>query len=168
VGGVFKRLTKASYRLKQLGVQDDDKLPIDSASRDDLRVRVPLKNLAEFLEWYRTASGRETTPDREFREELIETSILPEQKFKHIFHERVRTHVDGIHWSPHFNCHEVLIAEIYELNPTSEQKEILIELQTRASEEYIWCDESVIRAKGYDANAKKDVARISETATWIL
>jgi NTE family protein len=168
VGGVLKRLPKATYKLSELGVLDDDKLPIDNASRGDLRVRVPLKHLPQFLEWYRTSSGRETTPDREFREELLETSLLPSDKFKYIFHEHVRTHVSGIGWSPHFNSHEVLIAEIYELNATPEQEELLIDLQTKPSEKYIWCDETVIRSKGYDERTKHDVGRISETAIWTL
>lgn len=168
VGGVFKRLPKSTYYLQELGVLDDDKLPIDDDSRDDLRIRVPLEALPKFLEWYRTEKGREVTPEREFREELLETNLLARDQFKYIFYERIRTHVTGIKRSHHFDCNEILIAEIYELNMTPDQAIAFRDLQRNASEQYLWCDEALIRSKGYDQNKKADIARIGETAEWIL
>jgi len=168
VGGVFKRLQKSVGFLEELGVVADNMLNIDDVSRDDLRVRVPLGVLPRFLEWYRSEKGREITPEREFREELLETNILPKDLFKYIFYERIHTHVSGIKESHYFHCKEVLIAEIYELNPTPEQKLALIDLMQKQSGDYIWLDAGVIRAKGYDMSQKGEVARVSETASWIL
>jgi len=88
--------------------------------------------------------------------------------FKYIFYERIHTHVSGIKESHYFHCKEVLIAEIYELNPTPEQKLALIDLMQKQSGDYIWLDAGVIRAKGYDMSQKGEVARVSETASWIL
>lgn len=168
VGGVFKRLPKSTHHLAELGVLDDDKVLIDDESRDDLRIRVPFEVLPKFLEWYRKGSGREITPEREFREELLETNILPRENFKYIYYEHFKTHVSGIKRSEHYKCNEVLIAEIYDLSATFEQSHDLRELIKRENDEYIWVEESLIQTKGYDEKTKSDVARISETASWIL
>lgn len=169
VGGVLKRFEKEKSLLNSLSVLDDDKLPIDETSNNDLRVRVPLTSLVEFLKWYRQAKGRETSPWREFYEELIETEFLPSDSFKFIDTEHIKTHIEGIRFSTHFNCHELLIAEIFELIPNENQKKILRELQqTYDNDRFMWCDGSLILTKGFDQVAKKDLARISETSTWLL
>jgi NTE family protein len=168
VGGVLKRFESHKSVLRELSVLDDDKFPIDETSRDDLRIRVPYSSLAKFLEWYRKEIGREISPWREFYEELIHSEILPFNTFRYINYEHLKTHLEGIKFSTYFGCHELLIAEIYELIPTQEQFDQLRNLQNTPSDNILWCEKSLILSKGFDNNLKRDVTRISESSGWIL
>jgi hypothetical protein len=168
VGGVFKRFRDSRLIFEKLNVLDDDNVPIDAESRDDLRIRVPFNKLSQFLNWYKTGKNRETSPWREFYEELIGEGILSQENFPYINYEHIRTHLEGIHYTPYFRCHEILIAEIYELLPTQkqiEELEVLIKKQT--SEDYIWASASIIQSLGVEPN-KSLKANISKTSSWIL
>lgn len=168
VGGVFKRFASARSVMRELSVTDDDKFPIDDSSRDDLRVRVPYTSLVKFLEWLLKETDRESSPWREFYEELVLPKVLPLGIFPHIYFELVKRHVEGIRFSKHFNCHEMLIAYIYELMPTSEQLTELRKLQSSPSDSILWADAPTIQSRGYDPVKKADIARISEHSEWIL
>ena len=53
VGGVYKYHPEEVRDLfNKLDVRDDKLMPIDDHSRDDLRIRVPGRNLIEFLNWF--------------------------------------------------------------------------------------------------------------------
>jgi len=168
VGGVLKRYSGANRLMRDLGVLDDKMFPIDEQSVDDLRVMVPFLSISRFLEWYVSEQDRETSPWREFHEELLKSGILPREKFEYIDYERIRTHVEGIRFSSHFKCYEVLIQELFELIPTAEQINELRLNQKSSLTNVIWVENDIIAARGYDFRTKKDVARISETSQWLL
>jgi hypothetical protein len=167
VGGVLKRLPSSLSLLAELGVCDDEKIPIDADSENDLRVMVPRSALIPFLEWYDTGKGREISPWREFYDELIAPGILPADRFPYIYYDYVKRNVTGIQYSEYFQCDELLIAEIYELIPTRDQLEALKALQSKSDEKYIWTTESLIRSRGVDP-PKNFTAYISNHAVWIL
>ena len=167
VGGVYKRHSEARTFFNSLNVLADNSMPIDSASKDDLRVRVKGKNVLKFIKWFDSKAEREVSPVREFCEELIVPQILNRNNFLYFDYSIIKRVTKGIRYSEHFQCYEYLIADIVELRPTDSQ---LIELQNlllTPSNEYIWVNENAINRRGYHPDAGIDV-RISETAQWIL
>lgn len=165
VGGVLKRFPGSNDVLSGLGVKDDDKMPINDDTRHDLRVRVPAENVSAFVSWYLEGKGRESSPWREFHEELIETGILNSQDFPYINYQHVRTHVEDAHFTEFFQCYEVLIAEIYEFIPTDSQRDRLKEVKQN-KRAFIWADEQLIRTRG--VTKERQDRMIAKTAEWLL
>lgn len=169
VGGVLKTFTAAHARLGNLGVKADSKIPIDQDSRDDLRVFVPRRSIEAFVQWYMEGRGRETSPWREFNEELLEAGVLSAESFRTPAFDYVGRRVEGIRWTQHFQCYEVLIAEVFALVPTLKQFEELKLLRSRSDTPGVmWASPALIRALGYDAASQRQLTRISEHSSWIL
>lgn len=167
VGGVYKRYRESFYALQGLDVTDDNNIPIDDISVDDLRVKLPGKNVSAFLTWFNTELGREVSPSREFHEELLQTGILSRKNFpypSYIFLKRVQT---SIRYSKYFNCKEILIADVFELKPNSEQLEELKRLMLSSTDEIVWVDEERIKRLGALPGSLSNFT-ISETANWII
>lgn len=167
VGGVFKRYRESFYALEQLKVTDDNNIPIDDASINDLRVKMPAVKVISFINWYKSQLGREVSPYREFYEELIRTGILTQKDFPYLNYIHLRRHQTGIRYSQHFKCYEILIAEIFELKPTEEQIMVLRSLQGKNSDQYIWALEDAIERRGATPG-EKSAYSISETSEWVI
>jgi hypothetical protein len=167
VGGVFKRFRESFYALQKLKVTDDDNIPIDDKSIDDLRIKLPAQNVVSFLKWYDSQLGREVSPYREFYEELIRTDILTQKTFPYLNYLHTGRHQTKLHYSVHFKCFEILIAEIFEIKPNDEQLEELKALQSKNSTEYMWAKEELIERRGVIPGGNSNFT-ISETSEWIL
>jgi hypothetical protein len=167
VGGVYKRLRESYYQLRDLNVKDDDNIPIDDKSINDLRIRVKGKNVTTLLSWYDSQLGREVSPYREFYEELIRTQYLDYKIFPYVNYYHVRRHQTPIHYSDHFKCHEILIAEIFELRVDEDQEKELVKKMGETHSNFIWVSEDQIERKGAVPNQGSETV-ISETAAWIL
>lgn len=166
VGGVYKRLPGSSRALEKLGVQDDDKFPIDDETRDDLRVRVPGRNVTEFLHWFESGEDREIGPWREFYHELVESKILPVKEFRFALFRWVRRHATGIQFSQHFQCFEMKIADVFEILLTTDQSQALREAVAQNPTVVCLADDASIRSRGVTKD--RHSADIAETAEWIL
>lgn len=163
VGGVFKRFRESFYQLQNLEVLDDSNIPIDHLSINDLRIKLPGRHLIEFLEWYYSQLGREISPNREFHEELIRTGVLLHKDFPYANYLYLNRKQTPIHYSKHFQCYEIIIAEIFKLMPSENQENILKDLTTQQSDYFMWVDEDTIRRRGANIGVT-----ISETSEWIL
>lgn len=126
VGGVFKMLSSFKDMKRNYEITDDDHLPIDETSKDDLRIRVKGKNLVKLLNWFYTRKNREVGVHREFYEEMIMTEILEVNSLRSFTPEYCKTVNTNIHFSKHLNCKEVLIYEIYDLELTDQEKERIL------------------------------------------
>lgn len=166
VGGVHKRYPPSIRELMRLGVRNDDKMPADTDSQDDIRVRVPGHNVREFVNWFSCRTGREISPWREFYEELVDSGILSSQSFPYIACSFVETKMTEIRWSDHLQCQELLMAEIFELHPTPKQASELAELQKKENVAYRWVTAEEIRSRGLSPSTS--VAFIPPTAEWLL
>lgn len=167
VGGVFKRFRESFYALQELEVTDDSNVPIDDQSINDLRVKMPATSVISFLKWYNSQLGREVSPYREFYEELIRTEILTQKVFPYLNYIHLKRHQTRIHYSTHFKCYEILIAEIFEIQPTEDQADALRELQSKESELYKWVTDDAIERRGATPGGLSAYT-ISETASWTL
>lgn len=169
VGGVLKRLPHCEHTLRQLGVREDNMFKPDDINRGDLRVQVPSRSVARFLDWYASGHGRELDPWREFYEELIRPGILPAESFPFACFQHLRRHQAGIEHARHTNNgarFECRIAEIFELVPSAEQRAALQHLLQHHDDRIKWATAEEITTFGVIAKQQPE-AVITETATWV-
>ena len=163
VGGVFKTLSDSVEFFNKMEASDDDLVPIDKTSKDDLRIRIKGRHLLKFMRWYELGTGRETSRWREFYEELIAPGYLHHEDFPYISYR----HQTPIRYSDPAQSLKMLIAEIYELIPTPRQKEKLTEISKIENVNYVWLDESRIKRMGVIPKENLTV-NVSQHASWIL
>jgi hypothetical protein len=130
VGGVYKRYGDDKL-FNEWGYTTDNKhngLDVDSDSEGDLRFKVTGKNVVKVIKWFDEGKEREISAEREFYEELINTSIVDAQVFNQIKYKHIRRFSKHLKWSELFSCSEVLVFDVFELLPNEEQKRALISL----------------------------------------
>ncbi|NID13511.1 SMODS-associated NUDIX domain-containing protein [Fibrivirga algicola] len=167
VGGVRKFYKGAQSTFRELGVRPDDFLKIDDISRDDLRVRMPAKNLLKFLDWYETKHDREICQQREFREELIAPGYLKPETFTDLEVQYLYT-VPTFHYSPHFQCWELLYHEVFEPVFTPGQVAAVQKLKEGSSDEYVWVAEELILSLGHDKRLGMKPFQIGDHAQLLI
>ncbi|MCU1392584.1 MAG: hypothetical protein JWM34_1012 [Ilumatobacteraceae bacterium] len=166
VGGVYKALPNSSV-LAQFGALNDDLLPVDPVSEHDLRVRIPVRNLRRFVTWFEGRHDRESGPWREFFEELIQTGVLPRDEFGYVNARYVATVQPPLRYSDYAKSHEILIAEVFEVVPSSSQTETLRRLLNDGHPEILWATEAQIRRLGA-VPGENQAVKIAETAVWTV
>lgn len=127
VGGVYKRYGDDKL-FEKWGCSVDNKqngLDVDSESEGDLRFKVTGKNVVKVIRWFDEGKEREVSAEREFIEELINTSIVDDKIFSQIKYKHIRRFSKHLKWSEFFSCFEVLVFDVFELLPNGEQKEAL-------------------------------------------
>ena len=169
VGGAFKTLPGSEKIFKKLKVKPDRLIETEHGiAKGDLRVYVKGINVIEFLEWFNSKEDRETSPWREFCEELLSTNILPGRPFRYIDYK-----FQGMVQSPIITLDHggkgMFIFEIYDLVINDEQKPILEELLRNGNtDQYIWADDYLIQRLGHDERAKNQVCEIAPHAKYAL
>ncbi|WP_052316761.1 HU-CCDC81 and SPOR domain-containing protein [Rudanella lutea] len=166
VGGVRKVYSSAKI-LSELGILDDDCLKIDDVSRQDLRVRVPARKLLKFLNWYESREDREVDQQREFVEELIKPGFLPANLFTPVT-TQYRYTVPTFHFSPHFQCQELLYHEVFDVKLSPQQEQAMKHLRDTPSDQYVWVDEGSILMLGHDKRLKRKPFQIGEHARLLI
>lgn len=152
VGGVYKLLGTEKLELRnRYQVKDDNKIPIDESSRDDYRLRLDNKYLRKFVKRFDGKAEREQIYNlgREFREELIEKGIISWNQITYRFCGR---HMTDLHLSNHFQCYELLFADIVELISTPEQESDLKRLVKHQSDIYRFATADEITSLGVDTS----------------
>ena len=127
VGGVYKRHESSAEVLNGLNVVDDDSLRTCTTDNDDLRIRLPKKNLLKFLDWFDGRTGREVQVDRELSEELIANGFLEIKAGDFLDIEYLRSRPRKIAYSEHFDINELLLHEAFELRLEKSVQEQLAE-----------------------------------------
>ena len=149
VGGVYKTKKGTNKLFHELKVLSDDGYAYDNDLKDDLRIRVPGKNVMKFISWFESDTDRENNPLREFREELLDTTVLvPRQAFENIDYNFLERNISKLHFSPNFQCLEILIKDIYEYIPNEEQEEILRNIFDKETDYYRWFEQDEIISLG--------------------
>lgn len=165
VGGVYKKYDTSNKYLDELNIKDDNGFSMDKDNKDDLRLRVPSKNLYQFIRWFENGEDRELDPIREFHEELIKEGILSKDVFQYFSYRFIRPIRNHIKYSEHFKCNEVLMSNIYELLPTEVQRIELKKLLCEENSYYRWFTSEEIECLGHTINNEY---RVSPTSNWIL
>lgn len=168
VGGAYK-YNKAEKRIlsREFQIVYDKKIPIDDSSRDDYRFFVHSKDLKAFIKHFDATVDRERVNDlsREFKEEMIQSKIVD---FTHIEYRYCGRHFTEILYSRHFQCYELLMADVAEVLLTKEQEDKLRMLIAQPSEEYHFATAEEIKALGVVENSEKLKEIISDHTFKIL
>lgn len=130
VGGVYKRYG-ADHLFESWGHMPDCPIRgvgVDRTSDGDLRFCVDGKHVINVVKWFEEGMERETSANREFIEELVDTAILDREIFRKIKYKQIGRYSKHLKWSDHHKCYEVLIYDIVELLPTPDQETALLEL----------------------------------------
>ena len=168
VGGVYKLAGNEKIELKnRYQVKDDDKISIDESSRDDYRLRIENKYLRKFMKRFDRRANRERIDNlsREFKEELIDKNIV---NWNRILYRYCGRHITELHWGEHFQCYELLLADIIELLPTPEQENDLRNLMGQPSESYRFATAEEIISLGIDTNSGDLRETIADHTTKII
>ena len=150
VGGVYKLLGNEKLELRnRYQVKDDNKIPLDRSSRDDYRLRLENRYLRKFVKRFDRKAEREQIYNlsREFREELIEKGII---SWSQITYRFCGGHMTELHFGDHFQCYELLLADVVELVPTPEQEADLERLVKQQSDIYRFATADEITSLGVD------------------
>jgi hypothetical protein len=148
VGGVYKFSPDAKAFMDDIGARTDDLVPVDAVSLNDLRIRIPGKNVVKFVLWFESGRSRESSPWREFYEELVKPGLLPLADFPFIMENFIRREMLPIRFSDYAQSQELFIADIYELDPTPEQLVALRGLDATDNGYIFWATEDQIRRRG--------------------
>ena len=169
VGGAFKTLPSSKGIFEKLNVESDKLIETEKGiAKGDLRVFTKGVNVIEFIKWFNSKKDRETSPWREFCEELLTTKILPKKPFRYIDYEYKAT-VQSPLITLDSGDKGIFIHEIYDLIPNIEQEQKLRELiEINNSEKYIWASTSLINRLGHNASAKRYEYDIAEHTKWAL
>ncbi len=161
VGGAYKmNLEEAKFIRSNYIAEDDDCIAVDKCSKMDYRLRVPSKFLRKFFKRFDETSDRETYVNitREFSEELFDSGVLSEKFFSEISYRFIGRHITPIRFEEHFQCYEVLLADIFELEMTPEQELEFSKLTEAKNDKYIFASDAEIQALGI----KKQTDELSE------
>ena len=147
VGGVYKMLGSERIELKNLyHVVDDDKVPLDKSSKDDYRLQLPCKYLRRFVRRFNSPKASRERIDnvsREFKEELGD--VITWNKIEYRYCGR---HMTDLKYSDHFQCYELLLADVVELLPTDNQIEDLKKMMLHPSDYYHFATTEEIKNLG--------------------
>lgn len=162
VGGAYKTLPGSEKIFEKLKVKPDRLIETEHGiAKGDLRVSLKGVNVIEFLEWFNSKEDRETSPWREFCEELITTKILPYTQFRFIDYK-----FKGKVQSPIITLDNggkgMFLFEIYDLVVNDAQKPVLEELLRNGNtDQYIWVDDNLIQSLGHDSSKKEQIHEIA-------
>lgn len=172
VGGVYKceEDEKLYLKGKRYFACDDNCIPIDESSKNDYRMRLPVRKLRAFVRRFNKTPKRELISDisREFYEELVAPGILDAKVFGKIKYRVCGRHFNPIAYSKHFKCYELIMADIVEFLPTEDQEKLLTQMLDQTSTHYKWATEDEILSCGVDSSRSEYVETITEHSYKIL
>ena len=163
VGGVYKYYPEAKPTLEKMGFNIDTKMR-NTDETDDLRIRIKGKYLLKFMDWFMSMENREYDPCREFKEELIDTELLPPQSFDVLKYRKVGVHNSGINYSQYLACDELLYSDIFELVLTDDQKNVIRDAVQRNPDMLCLASVEELRSQCYNGIEKN----LGTNAAWII
>ena len=167
VGGVYKLYKDERLTLNNsYHVVDDDNIPIDESSQDDYRLKLPSKYLRRFVKRFNSVkSSRERIDNvgREFKEELHDVFNWDEIQYRYC-----GRHMTPLKYGDHFQCYELLLADIVELLPTAAQQKELELLKTDSSDIYRFVTADQINCLGVEAGTDQLAEWIADHSKKVL
>lgn len=168
IGGAYKfNNDEQIYLSNHFAVVNDDNIPLDTTSKNDYRLRVPVKYLKKFVKRFDKTRDRENIDDlgREFKEELDLSNM---NDFSSIKYRYCGRHFTNIEFSKYFKCYEILLADIVELLPSDEQVKELQRLVDAEQDNYIFATAEEINSCGVKAGTHNLFENIADHSFKIL
>ena len=167
VGGVYKFFdNEKNILMNKFKVVDDSKLPIDKLSKNDYRLFVPCKFLKRFINRFNSSlSSREKIDDlsREFCEELGDVTNWESIKYRYC-----GRHFTELRYSDYYQCYELLLADIVDLELTDEQKQDIVSFMSKRNQKYHFATNEEIKSRGIVSGTNKQKEIISSHTEKIL
>lgn len=171
VGGAYKTLPGYEKVFKKFNVKPDRLIETEHGiAKNDLRFTLPGKNVIAIIKWFHSREDRETSQWREFCEELLTTGILDKQIFRYVDYRYVVTIQSPMQKAKNLPNQEILIHEIFDLVPTTEQTQLLEGLLSQGDKDYIkWAHKSLIDSLGFEEGPPKEFKyNIGAHTKWAL
>lgn len=171
VGGAYKALPSAEKVFKKYKVKTDNRFETEQGiAKNDLRFRLSGKNVMNILRWFNSREDRETSQWREFCEELLTSNIITDKhSFRYIDYKYACTIQTPMQKAKNLNCQEILIYEIFDLIPSTDQIAELDKLyQQGNSDKLKWADEVLINSLGFNERTKEMEFEIGPHSKWAI
>ncbi|MDN3654052.1 hypothetical protein QWZ08_00355 [Ferruginibacter paludis] len=171
VGGAYKTLPGAEKVFKENSIKPDKRFETEHGiAKNDLRFRLPGRNVMKIIRWFNSREDREISQWREFCEELLTTNIITDKhSFRYIDYKYVTTVQTPIQKAKNLSCQEILIYEIFDLIPNDEQIKVLDELYQNGDTDRVkWADETLINSLGFDERKKEMEYEIGAHTKWAV
>lgn len=171
VGGVYKmHSSEAQYLVTQYCVENDHRIPVDQTSKSDYRLQLQDKYLRGFVRRFNKTKDREDVHDlsREFKEELFNKGILNASEFGNLKYTYCGRHMTVLKYSEHFQCYELLLADVVNVELTVDQEQIFLALLSTNSEKYCFATADEIKSLGVVPRSGNLQETIADHTTKIL
>lgn len=163
IGGVYKYYDEAKPQLEKFQYRADTKMG-NTDETDDLRIIIKGKYLLKYMDWFLSMSDREYDPYREFKEELLDTQLLPSQEFQILKYRKVLTHNKGVQFSKYLNCDEFVYADIFEIKLTTNQEEAIKKAVVKNPDQLCLATADELKSECYNGIDKN----IGNNAKWLI
>lgn len=154
VGGVYKYYKGFENEFDKFEVINDEGFTFDDSIKNDLRIRLKGKYTLKFLKWYKSRTNREVSVHREFIEELVKPGYLTADVMDDFKPRFIKTIDNKIKWSQHFECKELLMYDIFDVELN---KKYVSQLKTAVAEhssELVLATEKEIKRLSIDQKGK--------------
>jgi hypothetical protein len=170
VGGAYKTLPGVKKVFDKYKVKPDRRFHTDNGvAKNDLRFTLPGKNVISIIKWFHSREDRETSQWREFCEELLTPGILDKHIFRYIDYSYSTTLQTPIKKAKRLDCQEILIYEIFDLVPNTEQVEALEKMCDDGDTPLIkWADPLLVEKLGFDERTKEVEYEIGAHTKWAI
>lgn len=171
VGGVYKfKDEEARYLRQEFSSEDDDKIPVDESSKGDYRLQFKNQHLRKFVRRFNRTKNRENIENlsREFKEELFGVGMLKQDSFGPLTYTYCGRHMTELKYGEHFQCYELLLADVVHVELTMEQEQKFRELMGRVSEKYTFASDEEIKSLGVKVGSSDLIEKISDHTKKIL
>lgn len=171
MGGVYKvHPREARYLRENFFAEDDNKIPVDESSKGDYRLRFKNRYLRKFVRRFDETSDREMINNlvREFKEEIFDTEILQRATFGTLTYTYCGRHMADFRYGEHFQCYELLLADVVQMELTEAQEQQFITLMGEASDKYIFASDEEIKSLGVKAGSNELAEKIGDHTKKIL
>ena len=170
VGGAYKTLPGSERIFRKFEVKPDRLIETSHGiAKNDLRFTLPGKNVLDIVKWFNSREDRETSQWREFCEELLSTGILDKHKFRYIDYRYVLTLQTPMQKAKNLDCQEILLYEIFDLIPNTEQEQDLEQLLDQGDKDtHRWATQDLINSLGFNSTTKRFEYEIGPHTKWAV
>jgi len=170
VGGAYKAFDSAKPFFKKYRVNPDKQFTTShGVAKSDLRFMVPGRHVLKMIDWFHSQKDRETSQWREFCEELLTTGILDKHLFRYVDYSYSCVVQTPMRKAKRLPNQEILIFEIYDLLPNTEQQAELEQLFKKGDTVQVkWASRNLIETLGTDHTSEVTTYEIGAHTKWAV
>ena len=172
IGGVYKYTNEEKKVLKDdFNFEYDDKISCDETSKNDYRMYIEDRLLRKFVKRFENGlNNRENQKDvsREFVEEIVEPFNISPWEFGSFNYSFANRFISDVKYSSYYLCYELLIADVYDVELSDEQTDILRQLAKENSDKLYLASTKEIESHGVDTQKGKNNESIANHSWQIL